>query len=249
MREEKTTMTKTIAFVFALALLSACGDSTESIAYIDPSGEQGPAGQKGETGSAGEKGPKGDTGATGPQGPVGATGATGAQGPKGATGATGPQGPIGLTGAQGLTGPKGDTGPVGPQGAKGETGPQGPIGPQGPQGPRGLAGADGPQGPQGIPGVCTATCDSAPKLRIIANPPKNTCHKIADDIWIWNTGTHVWFKNNSACDHGANDVNIYCARVTQYYNDGDSSTCWVGKRFYTVMGNNSALKIYEVTYQ
>ena len=48
-----------------------------------PQGEQGPAGDKGETGA---QGPQGDKGETGAQGPQGDKGETGAQGPAGADG-------------------------------------------------------------------------------------------------------------------------------------------------------------------
>lgn len=85
-------------------------------------------------GTKGDQGPKGDKGETGAQGPAGAKGATGPQGP---------QGEKGETGAKGPQGPKGETGATGPQGAKGDVGPQGPQGKQGVQGPTGPKGADG----------------------------------------------------------------------------------------------------------
>lgn len=85
-------------------------------------GEQGPQGEKGETGERGPQGVKGETGAQGPQGEKGDTGERGPQGAKGETGDTGPQG------AQGPQGEKGDTGERGPQGVKGDTGAQGPSG-------------------------------------------------------------------------------------------------------------------------
>ena len=58
-------------------------------AFFAASGNQGPQGPQGETGTTGPQGPQGETGATGPQGPQGETGATGPQGPQG------PQGPAG----------------------------------------------------------------------------------------------------------------------------------------------------------
>ena len=72
-----------------------------------PQGEQGPQGEKGNTGP---QGPKGDTGDTGPQGPKGDKGDTGAQGPKGDPGERGPQGPKGNDGGTGPQGPKGADG-------------------------------------------------------------------------------------------------------------------------------------------
>ena len=90
--------------------------------FAIPQGEQGPKGDKGDTGEPGPQGPKGDTGEPGPQGE---------QGPKGDTGEPGPQG------EQGPKGDKGDTGPQGPQGPKGDKGDTGPQGPQGPKGDTG----------------------------------------------------------------------------------------------------------------
>ncbi len=109
-------------------------------------GEQGPQGEKGETGAQGPQGEKGETGAQGPQGEKGETGAQGPQGEKGETGAQGPQGE---------QGEKGETGAQGPQGEKGETGAQGPQGPQGEKGEDGKDGApgeDGEDGKDGAPG-------------------------------------------------------------------------------------------------
>jgi hypothetical protein len=76
----------------------------------DPSGLQGP---QGERGAAGQDGAQGATGETGAQGERGETGATGDQG---AVGAQGDRGPIGVTGAQG------DRGPIGVTGAQGDPG-------------------------------------------------------------------------------------------------------------------------------
>jgi hypothetical protein len=81
-----------------------------------------------------QQGPKGDKGDTGPQGPQGVKGDTGPQGPQGIQGATGAQGP---QGPQGETGPQGEDGPAGADGAAGAQGPAGPQGPPGPQGPAG----------------------------------------------------------------------------------------------------------------
>ena len=97
--------------------------TTEDLDIHD--GEQGPKGDKGDTG---EQGPKGDKGDTGEQGPKGDKGDTGEQGPKGDKGDTGEQGP------KGDKGDTGETGPQGPQGVKGDTGSTGPEGPQGPKG-------------------------------------------------------------------------------------------------------------------
>ena len=88
----------------------------------DPTGLQGPKGDKGDTGATGPQGPKGDKGDTGPPGPIGPIG------DKGDIGPPGPQGP---------KGDKGDTGATGPQGPKGNTGATGPQGPQGPKGDKG----------------------------------------------------------------------------------------------------------------
>ena len=103
--------------------------TTEDLDIHD--GEQGPKGDKGDTGEQGPKGDKGDTGETGPQGPQGVKGDTGEQGPKG---------------------DKGDTGEQGPKGDKGDTGAQGEPGIQGPKGDTGSTGPEGPQGPKGDPG-------------------------------------------------------------------------------------------------
>ncbi len=73
-------------------------------------------------GQQGPKGDKGDTGAAGPQGIPGVKGDPGPVGPKGDTGPIGP------------TGPQGDPGPVGPVGPQGPRGAQGPVGPQGESG-------------------------------------------------------------------------------------------------------------------
>lgn len=59
---------------------------------------------KGETGDTGPQGEKGDTGSPGQQGPQGEAG------PKGETGQTGPEGPRGPQGETGATGPQGETG-------------------------------------------------------------------------------------------------------------------------------------------
>ena len=58
----------------------------------DFNGEQGPAGERGETGPAG---PAGERGETGPAGPAGERGETGPAGPAGERGETGPAGPAG----------------------------------------------------------------------------------------------------------------------------------------------------------
>jgi len=111
--------------------------------------EQGPKGEKGDTGlqgPQGEKGEKGDTGLQGPQGLKGEKGDTGLQGPQGLKGE---KGDIGLQGPQGEKGEKGDTGLQGPQGLKGE---KGDIGLQGEKGEKGEKGDTGLQGPQGLKG-------------------------------------------------------------------------------------------------
>ena len=121
--------------------------------------EQGPKGEKGDTGlqgPPGEKGEKGDTGLQGPQGLKGEKGDTGLQGPqglkgeKGDIGLQGPQGEKGDIGLQGPQGEKGDKGLQGPQGLKGE---KGDIGLQGPQGEKGGTGLQGPQGVKGDTGL------------------------------------------------------------------------------------------------
>lgn len=89
-------------------------------------GEQGPKGDKGDTGAQGSQGPKGDKGDTGAQG---------------SQGLKGDKGDKGDTGAQGLQGLKGD------KGDKGDTGAQGPQGPKGDKGDKGDVGATGPAGP------------------------------------------------------------------------------------------------------
>lgn len=64
-------------------------------------GEQGPKGDKGDTGpkgATGDKGEKGDTGAQGEKGDKGDTGSQGERGQKGDQGAQGPQGPQGVSG-------------------------------------------------------------------------------------------------------------------------------------------------------
>ena len=96
--------------------------------YAMMQGEQGPQGEKGETGAQGPQGEKGDTGERGPQGE---------KGPQGEQGPQGLQGLQGEKGEQGIPGPTGDTGAMGPQGLQGVTGPQGPQGPAGKDGTNG----------------------------------------------------------------------------------------------------------------
>ena len=123
--------------------------TTEDLDIHD--GEQGPKGDKGDTG---EQGPKGDKGDTGEQGPKGDKGDTGEQGPKGDKGDTGEQGPKGDTG---------ETGPQGPQGVKGDTGS---TGPEGPQGPKGDPGSDWIPSEQELDYIADKIAD-----RVIANIP------------------------------------------------------------------------------
>ena len=70
-----------------------------------PKGDKGDTGVKGDTGPAGATGPKGDTGPqgiAGPQGDTGLAGAMGPQGPKGDKGDRGLQGPVGAPGQSGI---------------------------------------------------------------------------------------------------------------------------------------------------
>jgi hypothetical protein len=99
--------------------------------------DQGPKGEKGDTGAPGQKGDKGDPGAPGPKGDKGDNGAQGIQGVKGDTGTQGIQGAKGEAGAQG---DKGDKGEAGTQGQKGDKGNKGDTGAQG------VAGKDGQDG-------------------------------------------------------------------------------------------------------
>lgn len=175
-----------------------------------------------------------------PDGSVGEIkdGAPGPQGPVGPAGNVGPVGPKGNPGVAGLVGPAGSPGPAGPIGL---TGPVGPKGATGPVGANGSAGPAGPMGPQGPAGPSSAV------LKILTNIP-NGCSQIASDIWVYNEGPNVWFKNNSRCSHGPLPDKVYCQRVAEYFTDGDSAVCWVGRRQYTVMGIGSALTIYELTF-
>ena len=178
----------------------------------------------GAQGPKGDKGDQGLTGATGAQGPQGIQGPKGNTGATGATGATGPMGPQGLQGIQGLKGDKGDKGD---KGANGADGLQGPMGPQ------------GPQGPAGTPGTV---------LKIYENIPQNTCHLLTTGVYVWHSGKHIWFKKYSNCNHGQNEEGIYCGQMAQYFDDGASTVCWIGKKQYTVMGTYQNLKVYEVTH-
>lgn len=93
--------------------------------YAMMQGEQGPQGEKGETGAQGPQGEKGDTGEQGPQGEQGLQGERGPQGPQGKQGPQGLQGLQGEKGEQGIPGPTGDTGAMGPQGLQGPAGKDG----------------------------------------------------------------------------------------------------------------------------
>jgi len=114
--------------------------------------DQGPKGEKGDTGAPGQKGDKGDTGAPGPKGDKGDNGAQGIQGVKGDTGTQGIQGAKGDTGAQGQKGDKGEQGVAGFQGDKGDTGAQGQKGDKGEAGAQGAKGDKGDKGEVGTQG-------------------------------------------------------------------------------------------------
>ena len=114
-------------------------------------GEQGPKGEKGDTGAQGPRGEKGDTGERGPQGE---TGTTGPQGPKGKDGevtfeSLTDEQKASLRGEPGAKGEKGEKGDPGAQGEKGE---KGDPGAQGEKGEKGDPGAQGEKGEKGDPG-------------------------------------------------------------------------------------------------
>lgn len=172
--------------------------------------------------------------------PAGPVGPAGPQGPQGIQGLMGPQGPRGLQGMPGAPGvcTKGDKGDKGEAGKNGKDGAAGPKGDKGDKGDKGEKGVAGPQGP---------ACSSNVLLTIFTNIPRG-CSQIDTDVWVYNEGSTVWFKNNSRCSHGPLPDKVYCQRVSEYFVDGDSTVCWVGRRQYTVMGIGSALTIYELTF-
>ena len=89
----------------------------------DPTGLQGPKGDKGFQGNTGDKGDKGFQGNTGDKGAKGNTGDKGGEGDTGKQGYQGDTGPKGNTGNKGDDSTvQGDTGPQGDTGAKGDDG-------------------------------------------------------------------------------------------------------------------------------
>ena len=152
-----------------------------------------------------------------------------AKGEPGSSGQAGPQGPAGADGQAGAPGE---------QGAAGAQGPQGPAGPAGPVGPPGPKGDKGDQGPPGAPGAV---------LKVYSNIPYG-CSKLTDQVWTYRNHSHVYFKNNDRCKHGPSPYKVYCHKVAQYDQDGDSFVCWVGRKQFTVMGEGSELKIYELSF-
>ena len=171
------------------------------------------------------------------------------KGPKGDKGDKGDQGVQGIQGVAGLVGAKGDKGDKGDQGLQGIAGTNGTNGTNGLQGPKGDKGDKGDMGPQGPAGQNGTNGTNASNLIIYSNIPQNTCHLLTSGVYVYHSGSHIWFKKYSNCNHGVNEEGVFCARVAQYFDNGDSTVCWIGRKQYTVMGTGSSLKVYEVTHQ
>lgn len=99
--------------------------SSEIVAFVETTGDQGSNGAAGDPGPQGPQGPQGETGPQGDPGPDGADGVTPTIGENGNwyLGETDTGKP-----SRGGQGPKGDTGDQGPQGLPGPTGPGVPTG-------------------------------------------------------------------------------------------------------------------------
>ncbi len=131
------------------------------------------------------------------------------------------------------------------KGSKGDTGDRGIMGTNGTNGTQGSVGQTGAKGDSGPAGP------SSTNLIIYSNIPQNTCKLLIPGVYAFHNGTNVYFDNSSDCNNEDNENNVsrvYCSKVAQYFSNGDSTLCWIGRNQFTVMGTGANLKIYQVTY-